>query len=126
MSNDATKKLLAFASVVEVGTGIVVVLVPTLVVKLLLGFEVSADGVLLARCFGIALMALSFACWPGKRVEGSSAPFRGMLIYNAAIALYLGFLGVFAHLSGLLLWPAALLHAVVAMLLLWSARKQRG
>ena len=123
MSDGATKKLLAFASVVEIGTGVVVILVPALVVKLLLGFDVSGDGTLLARCFGVALVALSLACWPGRRAGDNPGPFLGMLIYNAAIALYLGWLGTFLHVGGLLLWPAVLLHAVVAALLLWSGRK---
>jgi hypothetical protein len=122
--NDVTKKLLAFAAVVEVGTGMVVILVPALVVKLLLGFDISGDSTLLARCFGIALVALSFACWPGRQIGGNFAPFLGMLIYNASIALYLGWLGAFAHLDGLLLWPAVVVHAIVAVLLPWSTRKQ--
>jgi hypothetical protein len=120
----ATRKLLAFTSVVEVGTGGVVMLAPALVVKFLLGVEISSDGTLLGRCFGIALVSLSFACWPGKRVDGSSAPFRGMVIYNASIALFIGYLGAFQHLYGLLLWPAVVLHAIVALLLLWTARKR--
>ncbi len=124
VSNSATRKLLAFTSVVEVGTGIVVILVPALIVKLLVGLEISGDGTLLARCFGIALLGLSFACWPGKGIEGCAAAFRGMLIYNASISFYLGYLGVFEHMSGLLLWPGVVLHAIVALLLLWTARKQ--
>ena len=52
------------------------------------------------------------------------AAFRGMLTYNAAIAIYLGYLGVFEHLDGLLLWPAVLLHAIVALLLLWTLRER--
>src|SRR4030095_10138885 len=34
------------------------------VVTLLLGTEVFGAGMLLARCFGIALLALGLACWP--------------------------------------------------------------
>jgi hypothetical protein len=45
-----------------------------------------------------------------------------MLIYNALIALYLGYLGTVQHASGMLLWPAVLLHAVVAMSLAWPGR----
>jgi hypothetical protein len=41
-----------------------------------------------------------------------------MLIYNALIALYLAYLGTIAHLGGALLWPAVVLHGVVAGLLL--------
>jgi hypothetical protein len=59
-------KLLAFAAVVEVGTGLVLLIAPAIVVALLLGAEVSAEGTLLGRCFGIALLALGLACWPSR------------------------------------------------------------
>ncbi len=123
MNHGATGKLLAFASVVEFGTGIAVILVPALVVNLLVGLQIAADGTLLARCFGIALLGLSFACWPGKGIDGSAAAFRGMLIYNASISIYLTYLGVFEHMYGLLLWPGVVLHAIVAILLVLAVRK---
>jgi uncharacterized membrane protein len=122
MSSVTTRKLLAFTSVVEVGTGVLVIVAPAIVVRLLVGLEIAADGTLLARCFGIALIALALACWPGERVDSGSSAFRAMLTYNALIALYVGYLGAFEHLSGLLLWPAVVLHALVALLLPWSLR----
>jgi hypothetical protein len=111
-------KILAFATVVEVGTGLVLMVDPAIVVTLLLGADVSGAGILLGRCFGIALLALGLACWPSRqRAESGSPAFRGMLIYNVLIALYLAYLGTFGHLGGLLLWPGVALHAVVALLL---------
>jgi hypothetical protein len=90
------------------------------------GLEVSADGALLARCFGIALLSLALACWPGERVDGTSPAFRGMLAYNALIALYLGYLGAFEDVYGLLLWPGVMLHAGIAALLPWTVHRQRN
>jgi len=120
-SPDNVKKILAFASVVEVGTGLVLVIDPAIVVKLLLGADVAGVSIALGRCFGIALLALGLACWPGpQRAQSSSPAFRGMLIYNALIAVYLAYLGTIRHLEGLLLWPGAALHAVVALLLVWT------
>jgi hypothetical protein len=119
-------KILAFAAVVEVGTGLVLMIDPAIVVKLLLGAEVSGTGILLGRCFGVALLALGVACWPGRsRAESGSPAFRGMLIYNALIALYLAYLGTVGHLGGLLLWPGVALHAVVALLLGWTWRDEQ-
>jgi hypothetical protein len=55
---------------------------------LLLGAGVSGAGILLGRCFGIALLGLGLACWPSRqRAESDSPAFRGMLIYNVLIAL---------------------------------------
>lgn len=109
---------------VEIGTGVIVSIVPAFVVKLLFGLDVSADATVLARCFGIALVSLSLACWPGQRVDSNSSAFRGMLTYNALIALFVGYLGAFEHLNGLLLWPAVVLHGIVAAMLVWSLRER--
>jgi len=123
---DALRRTLAFAAVVEVGTGLVLMLDPAIVVRLLLGAEVSGEGTVLGRVFGIALLALGVACWPSRqRAESAWPAFRGMLIYNALIALYLAYLGTLGHVEGLLLWPGVALHAVVALLLVWTWRDER-
>jgi len=113
------RTILSFAAVVEVGTGLVLMIDPAIVVTLLLGAEVSGTGIPLGRCFGIALLALGVACWPSRQgAERSSPAFQAMLTYNVLIALYLAYVGTLGHLRGLLLWPGAALHAVVALLLL--------
>ena len=48
-----------------------------------------------------------------------------MLVYNVLIALFLVYLFTVGHLGGVLLWPAVVLHAVVALLLIWSWRIER-
>jgi hypothetical protein len=125
-SLNTLRKILAFAAVVEIGTGLVLMIDAARVVTLLLGTEVSGAAMLLARCFGIALLALGLACWPsGQRAESGSPAFRAMLTYNVLIALYLAYLGTVGHLRGVLLWPAVGLHAVVALLLVWTWRDER-
>jgi hypothetical protein len=127
MRFDALAKILAFAAAVEVGTGVVLLIDPAVVVRLLLGAGDSAEATLLGRFFGIALLALGLACWPTRqRAPGGSSAFRAMLTYNALIALYLAYLGTFGHLWGLLLWPAVALHAVVALLLVWTRRDEES
>ena len=123
---NAAGMILACAAVVEVGTGLVLMIDPALVVKLLLGAEVSGTEIVLGRCFGIALLTLGVACWPDRQRAASGAPaFRAMLIYNALIALYLAYLGTVAYLGGLLLWPGVVLHAAVASLLVWTWHTER-
>jgi len=116
------RKILAFAAAVEVGTGLALMVNPAIVVRLLLGTEVSEVGTILGRCFGIALLGLGVACWPSR--ESGSAAFRSMLIYNVLIALYLACLGTIGHVGGWLLWPGVALHAVVALLLVWTWRSK--
>jgi hypothetical protein len=117
------RKVLVFTTLVELATGAALMAVPGIVVRLLLGGELAGPGVAAARCFGVALVALAFACWPDRRrVESGRAPFRAMLIYNALIALYLAELGTVGQVKGMLLWPAVALHAAVALLLVWTRR----
>ncbi len=124
---DNQGKILALAAVVEVTTGVALMLDPAVVVELLVGVEPTGVGTLLGRCFGISLLALGLACWPAPlRAKGGGPPVRGMLVYNALIASYLSFLGTFRHLGGRLLWPAIALHAIVALLLVWTSRSERS
>jgi hypothetical protein len=103
------KKVLVLAAVSEVATGAALLIVPSLVGRLLLGDELIGVAISIARVLGIALISLGVACWPG--------PARvGMLIYSAAVTLYLAFLG-FGGLSGIILWPAVVLHAIMRAVL---------
>ncbi|HTR57377.1 MAG TPA: hypothetical protein VMM27_04305 [Casimicrobiaceae bacterium] len=104
------KGVLVFAAVAEAATGAALLIVPSLVGRLLLGEELSGIAVAVARVAGIALVALSVACWPGS-------PRAGMLIYSGAITLYLAYLGVAGGAGGILLWPAVALHVLLTALL---------
>jgi hypothetical protein len=108
------KTVLVLAAISEVATGAALLIVPSLVGRLLLGDELIGVAISIARVLGIALIGLGIACWPG--------PARvGMLIYSAAVTLYLAFLG-FGGLSGILLWPAVVLHAIMTALLTRASR----
>jgi hypothetical protein len=116
-------KILVLAVLAEAGTGLALLYDPGLVSDWLLGLAISQDGSLFARLFGLALLALSLACWPGTRqAPCNCAAFRAMLFYNATVAVYIAYVGVFVS-SGLLLWPALLFHVAVTTLLLrcWRA-----
>jgi len=122
----SARKVVGFAAIVEIGAGLVLIIDPAIVVKLLLGLEVSSEGTLIGRCFGMAALALGLACWPGRQgTEGGSSAFRAILTYNVLIGLYLVYLGTVGHLHGLLLWPGVGLHAAVVLLLIWTRRTVR-
>jgi hypothetical protein len=104
------KKVLIFAAVAEVATGLALLTVPSLVGQLLLGEELAGVDLPVARVTGIALIALGIACWPGS-------PLVGMLAYSVAVTLYLAYIGFAGHSAGVLLWPAVALHAVLSVLL---------
>jgi hypothetical protein len=103
-------RALVFAAAAEAATGLALLLVPSLVGRLLLGEELTGIAIPVARVAGIALIALGVACWPGP-------PRVGMLTYSAAVTLYLAYVGFVGGLSGTLLWPAVVLHAILTALL---------
>ena len=104
------KKVLVLAAVSEAATGFALLFVPSLVGRVLLGEELTGVAIPVARVAGIALIALGVACWP-------VTPLAGMLTYSAAVMLYLAYLGLAGGLSGVLLWPAVVLHMILTALL---------
>ena len=113
------KRPLVLAAVGEAATGLALLIVPSLVGQLLLGAELTGIAVILARVAGIALVALSVACWPGT-------PLIGMLIYSAAVTLYLAYVGLAGGSSGVLLWPAVVLHVILTALLTRASKGDKG
>jgi hypothetical protein len=107
------KKVLVFAAIGEAATGLALLIVPSLVVQLLLGEELAGVAIPVARVTGIALIALAVACWPGP-------PAVGMLTYSAAVTLYLSYVGLSGHLTGVFLWPAVIVHVILTALLTWA------
>ena len=108
------KKVLTVAAVVEVATGMALLIVPSLVGRLLFGAEFTGVANPAARVTGIALLALGVGCWPG------STALCGMLTYGALATLYLAYLGVIGEWVGPLLWPAVVLHGILTVLLAWA------
>ena len=112
----AMKRVLVLAAVGEAATGVALLIVPSLVGRLLFGEELTGVAIPVARVTGIALIALGVACWPGP-------PLVGMLTYTWLVALYLAYLGFAVGLTGVLLWPAVVIHTILAVLLMREAAK---
>ena len=111
------RRVLVFAAVGEAATGLALLIVPSLVGGLLFGEALIGVAIPVARVAGIALIALGVACWPGTSLVG-------MLIYNAAVTLYLAYVGFAGELTGTLLWPAVVLHVILTALLTQAINKQ--
>lgn len=104
------KNVLNFAAVGEALTGLALLIVPSLVGQLLLGQQLAGVGIPLARVTGIALIALGITCSP-------ATPLVGMFTYSALVTLYFAYIGFVGEFVGVLLWPAAAVHAVLSVLL---------
>jgi hypothetical protein len=114
------KNVLRFAAVAEAATGLALIVLPSLVVRLLFGVELTDASLSIARVTGMALVGLGIACWPG------CTAFCGMLTYSGLVTLYLAYVGLVERLTGILLWPAVVLHAVLTLLLarLWFKTRE--
>jgi hypothetical protein len=108
------KQSLTLAAVIEVATGMALLIVPSLVGQLLFGEEFTGIVTPVARVLGIALLGLGVGCWPG------STALCGMLTYSALVTLYLLYLAIHGEWVGPLLWPVVALHAMLSVFLAWA------
>jgi hypothetical protein len=111
------RKVLMFAAVGELATGLALLIIPSLVGQLLLGEAIAGVAIPVARVAGIALIGLGVACWV--------SPLVGMLTYGAAVMLYLAYLGFAGGPAGILLWPAVVLHLVLTALLTRALTREK-
>jgi len=105
------KQSLALAAIIEVATGMALLIVPSLVGRLLFGEEFTGIVTPVARVLGIALLALGVCCLPG------STALCGMLTYSGLVTLYLLYLAIRGEWVGPLLWPVVALHGILTVLL---------
>ena len=112
------KRFLTLTAIIEAATGLALIAVPAIVVRLLLGAEISGASIPLGRVAGAALLALGVACWLARDDTQSRAA-RGlvvaMLMYNLVATAVLAFAGIGLGLHGIVLWPAVVLHAAMAI-----------
>jgi hypothetical protein len=112
------KRLLTLTAIIEAATGLALMVVPSVVVQLLLGAEISGASIPLGRVAGVALLALGVACWLAHCDQQSRAA-RGlvsaMVLYNLGAVVILGAAGIRSQPVGIALWPAVILHAVMAV-----------
>jgi hypothetical protein len=114
-------KILMLAALAEAGTGVALLADPRIVVQLLFGVEIVGVAFIMSRLAGIALIELGAACWPGT---GTRPAFQGMVTYSTLAMLYLIYIGVRGESKWLLLWPAVVVHAILAVLLLRARLKE--
>ncbi len=104
------------ASGLEVLTGLGLVIAPSLLARLLFGSELNGAGEATGRIAGLVMVCLAAGCWP--RAAGAEAhallPLMALSWLAAAFLIATGLIGASV---GVLLWPAAALHLILAVLL---------
>jgi hypothetical protein len=113
------------ASGLEVLTGAGLVATPSLLARLLFSSDLNAAGEATARIAGIVMVCLAAGCWPraGSAEAPALAPLMVLSWLAAAFLVVTGFMG---GNVGIVLWPAAAAHLILAVLLTRAEMKSRG
>lgn len=124
------KHLLALTALVEAATGLALLIVPGIVFGVLLGVaRPSPEALLVGMVAGAALVAIGVSCWPGRADPWSLSQqglLYGVLYYDVAASILLAYAGSALHMAGVLLWPAVVLHAALAVWCLGIVWKRPG
>jgi|SRR5271157_1586582 len=115
------RNLFITTALIEVGAGLSLLCLPTLVIWLLLAVgEPSPEALIVGRVGGAGLLAIGVACWLARDDRGSRsqrALLWGTLVYNIGACVVLAYAGSM-RMSGVVLWPAVVLHAALTV---WCA-----
>jgi len=118
-----TRTLVVLSSALEMATGVLLIAIPGLAGRALLGQDLSNAGIVMGRLAGLGLFSLGISCWPGQDDVAPRAA-RALFVYNLLAALYFGYLRLGAGFVSYLLWPVCILHAVLAILLVLPNKQQ--
>jgi len=122
------RTLLIVTALFEAATGVALVASPSFVVSFLIGSPLdSLPGSVVARLAGVALLTLGVVCWLARNDQMNRVmvgPVSAMLLYNIAAATLLIYARLGLRLSGVGLWPAVVLHAILALWCIACLRPQ--
>ena len=120
------KTLLTLTAVIEALAGLALLVRPEAAIAMIFGSApVTPAGLAIGRIAGAGLLSLGIACWQARHDSHSrTAPglIGAMLFYNVAAAASLAYARLGEGLSGVGLWPGAILHATMAV---WCAASFR-
>lgn len=122
------KHLLIVTACGEMATGLSLLAIPGIPLRLLIGVEqASPETIFVARVAGAALLAIGVGCWLGRSDPFGHAQhglLAGVLVYSAVVAGLLAYAGLFLSLVGIALWPVVAVHAVLSIACVLSFRSR--
>ena len=114
-----TKSLLIVVAVIELATGIALLIAPSVVAGLLLGATLDYPAaIVVGRVAGAALLAIGLICWLQREIGRGAAQtglLVGLLVYNAAVPIVLAYTAQVDGTRAIGLWPAVVLHSLLAI-----------
>jgi hypothetical protein len=113
------KYIVRIAAWLEILVGVALLVVPDGVSQLLFGAPAEGIGMPWARFAGVGLIGLGIASRSSPLGASKSSVVDGLIVFNVAMTVLLAWLGLATSFHGILLWPAAFLHAVISVALLW-------
>ena len=110
------KNLLSVTAAIESGTGLMMIIFPSVLSRILLGSSLEVPvAITIARIAGVAIFALGAASWISRN-DVKSRAVRGLvtalMIYNIGTALVLIYTG-FSGLSSISLLSVVMVHALM-------------
>lgn len=120
----ARKYIITPAVWLEIVVGVALIVAPNLASMLLFAAQLEGPGVPVARFAGIGLLSLGCACLSATAAGSPRGAVAGLLVFNVAATILFVWVGLASTLHGILLWPAAILHAGIAAGL--GATRERG
>jgi hypothetical protein len=122
-----TKALLVVVAVSELVTGVALLVAPSVIVGLLLGATLDYPAaIVVGRVAGAALLAIGLICWLQRDIGRGVAQtglLVGLLAYNAVVAVLLVYAATVDGMRAIGLWPAVVLHSLLAVWCLLSLRR---
>ena len=122
---DRTTTWVAAAAGLEVLTGAGLAIVPSVLARLLFGSDMNPTGNVVGRIAGIVMLCLALGCWPRSSEGQRPQALAPLLALSLLAAGYLAYAGLSSAMVGILLWPAAALHTLLAVLLAWTLSASR-
>jgi hypothetical protein len=118
---------LTVTALLEVGTGLLLLAWPALVLALLFGWRQGApETLVLGRVAGAAVLSIGVMSWTARHgawTPGQLGVLVGLVIYDAVSAAVLVWAAFALGMVGVLLWPAVVYHVAF---LAWGAAGLSG
>jgi len=109
------KALLRISSIIELLTGLLLIVAPNIVGELLLNVSLKEiSEIILALICGCALITIGIACWLGSTSIAAKVIVESLLFYNIAIAVVVMYAFIHFSLSNIPFSLVACLHLIMA------------